>query len=143
EFDRLVERYLPPYSDRFQGYCGVETNGISVPDYLRRAVAELQRRFEKGARGICAITDKGFGLSRDTDIASGKRLHPDHDRLDGFWEKAGELELPVNLHIADHPSAWEPPDVFQERSPIFQQFNQHDGEGLSYQELLSLLPRTL
>lgn len=143
EFDQLVKRYLEPYPGRFQLYCGVKTDGIDEPDYPDRAVSELERCYRMGARGIGEITDKGFGVTRDPELAPEERLHPDDDRLDPFWEKAGELNMPVNIHIADHPSAWEPPDVFQERTPIFQQFNQHGSEGLSYDELIPLLPRTL
>lgn len=143
EFDRLVEMYLEPYPDRFQLYCGVERSDIDKPDYPERAVAELERCYRKGARGIGELTDKGFGLTRDPKLAPGERLHPDDARLDRFWKKAAELNLPVNIHIADHPSAWKPPDVFQERTPIFQQFNQHGEEGLPYEELLAILSRML
>lgn len=142
-FDHLVQMYLEPYPDRFQLYCGVESSGIDQPDYPDRAVAELERCYKRGARGIGEVTDKGFGITRDRSLAPEDRLHPDDDRLDAFWKRAGELNLPVNIHIADHPSAWQAPDVFQERTPIFQQFNQHGREGLSYEELLPLLPSTL
>lgn len=143
EFDRLTELYLQSYPDRFQLYCGIETDRIGQADYPERAAVELERCYEQGARGIGEISDKGFGITRDPELEPKDRLHPDDDRLDPFWEKAGELNLPVNLHIADHPSAWAPPNVFQERTPIFQQFNQHGSEGLTYEELIPLLPRTL
>jgi predicted TIM-barrel fold metal-dependent hydrolase len=143
EFDGLVEMYLEPYPNRFQLYCGVETSGIYEPDYTERAVAELERCYQNGARGIGEISDKGFGITRDSSLSPDKRLHHDDSRLDGVWQKAAELNMPVNVHIADHPSSWEAPDVFQERTPIFQQFNQHGGEGLSYEQLLEILPRTL
>jgi predicted TIM-barrel fold metal-dependent hydrolase len=51
--------------------------------------------------------------------------------------------MPVNIHIADHPSAWQPPDVFQERTPVFQQYNNFGGNGLTHDELISTLPRML
>ncbi|MEX2591764.1 MAG: amidohydrolase family protein [Anditalea sp.] len=143
EFDRLMEMYLEPYPDRFQLYCGVEMIDIDKPDYPERAVAELERCYRMGARGVGEVTDKGFGLTRDPKLAPEERLHLDDARLDPFWNKCAELNLPVNVHIADHPSSWEPPDVFQERTPIFQQFNQYGEEGLSHGELLAVLPRML
>ena len=143
EFDRLVQMYLEPYPDRFQLYCGVETDNIDSPDYPERAVAELERCYRKGARGIGEPSDKGYGLTRDQNLAPEDRLHPDDPRLDKFWEKAAELNLPVNIHIADHPSSWRPPDVFQERTPIFQQFNQYGENIPSYVELIAILPRLL
>jgi hypothetical protein len=128
EFDRLRELYLQPDPDRFQLYCGIESEGIGEADYPERAVAELERCYEQGARGIGEISDKGFGITRDSELSPEERLHHDDPRLDGVWEKAAELNLPVNVHIADHPSSWEPPNVFQERSPIFQRFNQHGSD---------------
>lgn len=142
-FDRLVDFYLTDHPDRFQLYCGVESDGIDQPDYPERAVAELERCYDMGARGLGEITDKGYGITRDQDLAPHERLHPDDDRLVPLWSKAADLNIPVNLHIADHPSAWQPPDLFQERTPIYQQFNQYESDGLVYDELLELLPKTL
>jgi predicted TIM-barrel fold metal-dependent hydrolase len=143
EFDRLVEMYLEPYPDRFHLYCGIETTDISAPDYPERAAAELERCYEQGARGVGEITDKGFGITGDSDLAPEERMHHDDPRLDPVWQKCAALNLPVNVHIADHPSAWTPPDMYQERYPIFQQYNQYGGSGLSYEELVTILPRLL
>lgn len=143
EFDRLVELYLKPYPDRFQLYCGLETTDMDKLDYPKRAVEELERCYEKGARGIGELSDKGLGMTYNSKLAPDERLHPDDERLDPFWEKAAELKLPVSIHLADHPSAWEKPDVFQERTPIWQRFNRYGKEGLSFEELQAILPRLL
>jgi predicted TIM-barrel fold metal-dependent hydrolase len=143
EFDKLAEMYLGKYPDRFQLFCGIESSDIDQPDYPERAVAELERCYKMGARGVGEVTDKGYGITRDRDLAPNERLHYDDARLDPFWNKCAELNIPVNIHIADHPSSWQPPDVFQERTPIFQQFNQYGEEGLSHEELVAILPRTL
>ena len=143
DFDRLVEMYLGPYPDRFQLFCGLEMTDIDKPDYPDRAVAELERCYAKGARGVGELTDKGFGLTGDKNLAADKRLHADDPRVDLFWKKCAALKLPVNIHVADHPSAWQPPDVFQERSPVFQQFNKYGDDGLSHEELIATLFRLL
>ena len=143
EFDSLVKMYLEPYPDRFQLFCGVDGTEINLPDYPQRAVEELERCYRLGARGVGEISDKGFGITRDPKLAPDGRLHHDDPRLDPFWNKCAELNLPVNVHIADHPSSWQAPDVFQERTPIFQQFNQYNQEGMNYDELLEVLPRLL
>jgi predicted TIM-barrel fold metal-dependent hydrolase len=140
EFDKLVKLYLEPYPDRFQLYCGLETKDIKSADYPERAVAELERCYRNGARGVGELSDKGFGLTRDRSLPANERLHHNDARLDPFWEKCAELNLPANIHIADHPSSWQPPDVFQERTPIFQQFNQSEENGLPYDQLLAILP---
>lgn len=143
EFDKLVDMYLGAFPEQFQLYCGLDKNGIDKPDYPQRAAAELQRCYSKGARGVGELSDKGFGLTGDKDLAPDKRLHADDPRLDPFWKKCAELNMPVNIHIADHPSSWQPPDVFQERTPVFQQFNKHGDNGLSFEALIAILPRVL
>jgi uncharacterized protein len=143
EFDRLVEMYLVPYPDRFQLYCGMERSGIADSNYSERAVEELERCYEKGARGVGEITDKGLGLTRDPNLPRSERLHFDDERADPFWEKCADLNLPVNIHVADHPSAWEPLDVFQERTPAYQHFNLHGDDIMSVEELLSSRDRML
>jgi predicted TIM-barrel fold metal-dependent hydrolase len=143
DFDRLVELYLKPYPHRFLLFCGMDTTGMDKPDYPARAVAELVRCYKKGARGVGEWTDKGLGYTVDSTLAPDKRLHPDDQRLDPFWEKCAELKIPVSIHISDHPSSWRALDVYQERTPDFQHFNQYGREGLSYEELLTVRNRML
>ena len=45
--------------------------------------------------------------------------------------------MSVNLHIADHRSAWQPDDEHQERSSGFQRYNQHDLDVPAHGELIS------
>lgn len=142
-FDDLVELLPKKYPGRFLLYCGMIRTDIDKPDFSERAVAELVRCYKKGARGVGEISDKGSGIAGGNSIPRDKRLHPDDKRLDAFWEKCGELKMPVNLHIADHPSCWTPLDVYQERSPDYQHFNQFGKDVLSYDELIEVRNRTL
>lgn len=142
-FDRLVKMYLEPYPDRFQLYCGVETTNIHRFDYPERAAIELERCYEMGARGVGEITNKGRGVTREAELDPDERMHHDDPRLDLFWSKCAELDMPVNIHIADHPSAWEPLNVYQERTPDYQHFNLHGEDILSHGELLATRDHTL
>jgi len=142
-FDKLAEQFLKPYPGRFQLYCGIDTTNIEAPDYPERAAAELARCYKVGARGVGEVVDKGSGLSRGALLPRDKRLHPDDPRLDLFWEKCAELKIPVSLHMADHPSAWRPPDSHQERTPNYQQYNQYGRDVPAYEEMLALRDRTL
>ncbi len=143
QFDNLVDKFLKPYSGRFQLYCGLDTRNIEASDYPERAATELERCYRKGARGVGEIIDKGSGLTPGALRPRNKRLHPDDPRLDLFWEKCAQLKMPVSLHMADHPSAWRPPDLHQERSPSYQEYNQYGKDVPSYQEVLAIRNRTL
>jgi len=142
-FDRLADLYLKPYPDRFQLYCGLDTHGIDQPDYRERAVAELERCYRRGARGVGELTDKGTGFSGDSKLPSAARLHPDDPRVDAFWDKCAELNIPANIHIADHPSCWQPLDVFQERTPDYQHFNLYGKDVPSWEELIAMRDRAV
>jgi predicted TIM-barrel fold metal-dependent hydrolase len=141
EFDRQVELFKP-YGKRFQLWCSFDTSNIDAPDYAGRAVRELERCYRAGARGVGELTDKGSGMQR-SQLPRAARLHPDDPRLDAFWKKCAELKLPVNLHIADHPSCWQPLGPNQERTPDFQHFNLYGKDVLSYDELLQRRNRLL
>lgn len=142
-FDQAVALYLDPYPDRFVIFAGILRERVNDPDYPQRAVAELERNYRLGARGLGELTDKGLGLSGDASLTPEQRLHPDDPRLDLFWAKARELNMPANIHFADHPSAWEPPDHTQERTPGFQRFNQYGRNSPSHAEVLQIRDRFL
>jgi len=141
EFDRQVALYRN-YPHRFQLWCGLDTTDIDAPDYPQRAVAELERCYRSGARGVGELSDKGWVLQRQR-LPRGQRLHIDDPRLDRFWNKCAELKLPVNIHIADHPSCWQPLGPRQERTPDFQHFNLYGKDVPSYEELLAMRDRLL
>ncbi len=152
-FDALVDLLPKAYPDRFLLYCGMESafqynghdneNNIDKPDYSERAVAELVQCYNNGARGVGEIVDKGWGFTSDNYLPREKRLHPNDPRLDAFWEKCAELKMPVSLHVADHPSSWTPLDVYQERSPDYQHFNQFGKDIPSHAELIEKRNLTL
>ncbi|MFC2081245.1 amidohydrolase family protein [Bacteroidota bacterium] len=143
EFDALADSLTKAYPGRFRLYCGMDRSDIDSQDYSERIVAELVRCYSKGACGVGEISDKGYGITRDPDISPEKRLHPDDPRLDAFWEKCAELKMPVNLHVADHPSSRTPLDVYQERSPDYQHFNLFGKDVPSHDELIARRNRTL
>lgn len=144
-YDKLAAMYLKPYPKRFQLWCGLLTSDFDKPDYSQRAVAELERCYKAGARGVGELSDKGSGYGRRGQglLHRDKRLHPDDPRLDAFWEKCADLKMPVNIHIADHPSCWTPLDVYQERTPDYQHFNQYGRDVPSYEELIAMRDRLL
>jgi len=129
-------------SKRFQLYCSLYASNVTAPDYPQRAAAEIERCYQMGARGIGEVTDKGSGIQRDA-LPREQRLHFDDPRLDLAWQTCARLKMPVNFHIADHPSAWRPLGPNQERTPIFQTFNLHGKDVLSFEELMATRDRML
>ena len=115
---------------------------LEIDPTSERAYVALERCYRKGARGVGEISDKGSGIQR-TALPRDKRLHFDDPRLSAVWEKCAELKLPVNVHIADHPSCWRPLGPHQERTPDFQHFNQYGKDVLSYEQLIATRERLL
>jgi predicted TIM-barrel fold metal-dependent hydrolase len=150
DFEKVAALYRP-YGKRFILYCAIDTRNIGAPDYPQRVVRELERCYRNGARGVGELSDKGWGMASGMGAVEGEfqklprnqRMHPDDRRLDAFWEKCAELKLPVSLHVADHPSCWQPLGPHQERTPDFQTFSLYGKDVPSYQELLDARNRAV
>jgi uncharacterized protein len=144
EFDSQA-KIFKPFGKRFIVFCSMDARGVDAPDYSARVVRELERCVRKGARGLGEVTDKGWGMqgNEQSPLPRSKRMHPDDTRLDALWEKCADLKIPVNVHIADHPSCWQPLGPHQERTPDFQVFNLYEKDVPSYEELLSRRNRML
>ncbi len=104
---------LSPASDRFRVFGGVDWGkwpelGKDFPAY---AVLRLRAQKERGAFGLKIW--KPFGLVvRDQD---GELVVVDDVRLDPLWQAAGELEMPVLVHVADPVAFFDPIDETNER----------------------------
>ncbi len=98
EFDSLVNFYSK-YPDRFELWCGFDYTGYDKPGYGPAAVKELERCFNKGAKGVGELGDKGKGLMYCTPHAPG--MHIDDNRMDPLLEKCAELGMPINIHVGE------------------------------------------
>ncbi|TAL77410.1 MAG: amidohydrolase [Bacteroidetes bacterium] len=92
-FDSIVQRYSK-YSKRFEMWCGFDFTGCDKPGYGPAAVKELERCHRMGASGVGEVSDKGLGIR-----ASG--MHFDDPRLKPLFAKCAELNMPINIHVAD------------------------------------------
>lgn len=97
-FDSLVD-FFSPYEHRFELWCGFDYKGYDKPGFGPDAVAELERCYRKGAKGVGELGDKGKGLFYCEPEAFG--MHADDPRMDPLFEKCAELNLPVNIHVAE------------------------------------------
>ncbi|MGC4034436.1 MAG: amidohydrolase family protein [Chitinophagaceae bacterium] len=107
-FDSLYKLYSK-YGNRFELWCGFDYTGCNEPGWSERAVKELIRCHEHGARGVGELGDKGLGelYSQPT---PGVRMHIDDERMKPLLKKCGELKMPVSIHVADPMWMYEPMD---------------------------------
>ena len=99
EFDAIIQMYAR-YPDRFDVWCGFDFTGYEEAGFGPGAVAELERCVEMGAKGVGELGDKGRGLSFSTPTRA-LGMHADDPRMDPLFEKCAELNLPVNIHVAE------------------------------------------
>jgi len=98
EFDSIVAAYSK-YPDRFELWCGFDYTGYNQPGYGPEAVKELVRCFNKGAKGVGELGDKGKGLFYCKPPAYG--MHIDDPRMDPLLERCAELGMPINIHVGE------------------------------------------
>lgn len=108
-----IDKLKESFSDRFQVFGGVnwdmwKTLGDEFPDW---AGARLRAQQEMGADGLKIW--KNFGLQVRDD--KGELVRIDDARLDILWGTAGELKLPVMIHVADPVAFFEAVDDRNER----------------------------
>ncbi len=108
-----LDHLMPAGSDRFLVFGGVDWQ--AWPEHGNRfgewAAGRLRIQAQRGAAGLKIW--KPFGLHvRDQ---GGRLVSVDDERLDALWETAGELHLPVTIHIADPAAFFDPLDEHNER----------------------------
>ena len=108
KFDSLYAKYAT-YGNRFEVWCGFDYTGYEEPGWSEKAVRELERCFQVGARGVGELGDKGLGelFSRPT---RGYNMHVDDARMKPLFRKCGELKIPVAIHVAEPYWMYEPMD---------------------------------
>ena len=107
EFDSIYKVYAK-YPARFDLWCGLNYTGYDQPGFGPATVAELERCFKTGAKGVGELGDKGKGLFYCRPPAYG--MHADDPRMDPVWEKCAELGMPVNIHVGEPQWFYEPMD---------------------------------
>ncbi|MDY3979208.1 MAG: amidohydrolase family protein [Tidjanibacter sp.] len=98
-FDEMVERY-GAYPDRFAIWCSLDYTDFDKEDWSERAIARLEELHSKGAVGIGEMVDKGLGDTYARPV-SGLGIHIDDPKLQPVLKRAGELGMPVNIHLAE------------------------------------------
>jgi predicted TIM-barrel fold metal-dependent hydrolase len=110
---RHLEHFKNAAPERFRVFGGVDwPRWPELGDrFTAYAVERLHAQARRGAEGLKVWKD--FGL-RVTD-QHGQRVRVDDPRLDDLWAAAGELGLPITLHLADPVAFFDPLDETNER----------------------------
>ncbi len=115
--EEVLNRHLDCFKakapERFMIFGGVDwgqwpAKGDGFPEW---AADRLRLQKERGAQGLKIW--KNFGL-RVSD-QNGRLVAVDDPRLDPLWQAAGELGLPVVIHVADPVAFFDPVDAHNER----------------------------
>ncbi len=115
--ESILEQHLDIFKahapDRFRIFGGVAWE--AWPDKGHRfgewAAARLRAQVARGAQGLKIW--KPFGLHVRDEM--GRLVDVDDARLDPIWATAGELGLPVLVHVADPVAFFDPLDETNER----------------------------
>lgn len=97
--------------ERFLVFFAPDFSRIDEPDFGRKEAEKLEKAVQLGIRGVKIF--KALGLTiKDK---SGELVPVDDPRLDPIWAKAGELGIPVLIHVSDPKAFFTPVDRFNER----------------------------
>lgn len=99
KFDSIYDLYSK-YGKRFELWCGFDYTGYDKPGFGPAAVKELERCYKKGAKGVGELGDKGRGLFYCKPVRAWG-MHIDDPRMRPLFDKCAELNMPVNIHVAD------------------------------------------
>ena len=99
------------YPGRFITFCNADWTDVAEKGWAEKAAAQIEADVRTGARGFKVY--KGLGLYyRD---AERKLFMPDDPRLGALWDKTGELDVPVLIHVGDPVAFFRPLDRYNER----------------------------
>jgi len=111
EFERTKAIADTLFPGRFLYYLNLDYNGWDEPDFAGRAGEQIEEGHRLGAAGFKEYKRLGLFL-RD---GQGKLIKIDDPKLDAMWERCGELQMPVSIHVADPKAFWSPYDSTNER----------------------------
>ena len=91
---------------------------LKDPGWVGRCIEHLEADLARGACGLKVTKELGLRF-RDSE---GRQLGVDDERLDPIWERAGQLGLPVLIHVSDPIAFFLPIDERNEHYLTLQEF---------------------
>lgn len=111
ELEANLDRYDRAHPGRFVTFCQLDWRlPAEGGDFAAAMVASLERSAAAGARGLKIWKTLGLGVPGE----SGALLLPDDPRMAPVWAAAGDLGLPVLIHVADPVAFFRPIDATNE-----------------------------
>lgn len=98
-FDSIYNVYAK-FEGRFEIWCGFDYTGYQEKGWAKKAIKELERCHKVGARGIGELGDKGIGLEY-CHPSKAEGMHIDDPRIQPLLKRCGELNMPINIHVAE------------------------------------------
>ena len=99
-------------------YMLLDYHGWDEDGFAHRAAEQIETGHRLGAAGLKEFKRLGLFL-RD---GKGKLIRIDDPRLDLMWEKCGELDMPISIHVADPKAFWEP---FNDKNERWKELKDH------------------
>lgn len=138
ELEDNLDRYDRAHPGRFFTFCHVDWRLLEQPSGPDLLAQSLERSVAAGARGLKIWKDLGMTVR-----AKGRLVKPDDPALGPLWETAGDLGVPVLVHVADPAAFFRPADGSNERLEELLRYHQmaahHGGGPGGFQSLLSSL----
>jgi predicted TIM-barrel fold metal-dependent hydrolase len=111
EFEQNKHMADTLFPGRFLHYVNLDYTDWDRPDFPERAVKQIEEGHRLGAAGFKEWKRLGLYLHD----GKGQLLKVDDPKLDPVWERCGELNMPVSIHVADPKAFWLPYDEKNER----------------------------
>ena len=111
ELDANLDRYDRAFPGRFVTFCQLDWPLLGERDGEERLLASLDDSKRRGARGVKVWKNLGLHVKG----ADGADVLPDDPRVIRILGHAGDLGLPILIHVADPKAFFEPLDERNER----------------------------
>ena len=120
----FIDNYISKYPDRFLAYTMsdfAQWNDFCIfktDDFVEKTIQHLEEDVKKGALGLKVTKELGLRF-KDKD---GSIIRVDDRRLYPVWKRAGELNLPVLMHISDPAAFFLPVNEYNEHYLSLQEY---------------------
>lgn len=111
ELEANLDRYDRAHPGRFLTFCQLDWSLLAADDGEAALRTQLIDSAHQGARGLKVWKNLGLTVRDET----GELVLPDDPRVVRTLTLAGELNLPVLIHVADPIAFFEPVDEHNER----------------------------